>query len=271
MLHGLSAAFLYSALLISFVFEGGQEVPGGTGFFVGTESCGICFVTNRHVIVEAKKLGREKKLGEIKRIIIKGKSGGGELRYNDNFVFDAHEWNIAFPQNNDDDIAVLYGISGQQEGQPVFIEREMLATESYFEDEGNLGVYDYVAVPGFHPGYDSSTNRPLFRGGNISSDPRYGHSARIDGRPYKYYKNLVVYETFAYPGSSGSPVFALQKGIKPGEGISFPAYRPARLIGIQSMMRPVNLGERTGSHHSGLSYFFKSSVILEILDSIAKG
>ena len=267
MLHGLSAIFLYSALLISFVFEGGHEVPASaTGFFVGTGSRPPCFITNRHVIAEMEKLGKEKKLGKIKRIIIKGKSDSGEPRYNDNFVFDAHEWNLAFPKNNDDDIAVLYGIRGRQEGQPVSINRDMLATESYFEDEGNLGVYDYVAVPGFHPGYDTTTNRPIFRGGNISSDPRYGHSARIEGGPYKYYKNLVVYETFAYRGSSGSPVFALQKGIKPGEGVSFPAYRPARLIGIQSMMKKDEVGA-----HSGLSYFFKSSAILEILDSIPKG
>ena len=51
MLHGLSAAFLYSALLISSVFEGGAEVLGGTGFFVSTETSGLCFITNRHVIL----------------------------------------------------------------------------------------------------------------------------------------------------------------------------------------------------------------------------
>ena len=271
MLHGLSAAFLYSALSISFVFEGGQAALGGTGFFVNTESRGICFITNRHVMSGGERLGK------IQRIIIKGKSNSGKPpSYSDDFVFDANEWNVAYPQNNDDDIAVLYGIRGRQEGQPVVIDRDMLATESYFEDEDNLGVYDYVAVPGFHPGYDTTTNRPIFRGGNISSDPRYGHSLRIkddssvEGFKDRYYKNLVLYETFAYPGSSGSPVFALQKGIKTDESISFPAYRQARLIGIQSMMRPTNLGERTGSHHSGLSYFFKSSVILEILDSIPK-
>ena len=132
--------------------------------------------------------------------------------------------------------------------------------------KATLGVYDYVAVPGFHPGYDTTTNRPLFRGGNISSDPRYGHSASIDGRPSRYFKSLVVYETFAYPGSSGSPVFALQKGIRASGGISFPAYRPARLIGIQSMMKFASSGE--AGVHSGLSYFVKSSAILEILDSI---
>ena len=273
MLHGLSAAFLYSALSISFVFEGGQEVPGGgTGFFVRTGSRPPCFITNKHVITGVEKRGKEKKLGKIQRIIIKGKSSSGEPQYNGDFVFDAHKWNIVFPKNNDDDVAVLCGIRGRQEGRPVSIEREMLATESYFEDDGNLGVYDYVAVPGFHPGYDPTTNRPIFRGGNISSDPRYGHSARIDGGPYKYYKNLILYETFAYPGSSGSPVFALQKGIKTGGGMSSPAYRPAKLIGIQSMMKyanPVKEGEV--GVHSGLSYFFKSSAILEILDSIPKG
>ena len=220
--------------------------------------------------------GGEKR-GTIQRIIIKGKSSSGEPQYKDDFVLEAHEWNVAFPKNNDDDIAVLYGIRGRHEGRSVVINRDMLATESYFEDEGNLGVYDHVAVPGFHPGYDPTTNRPIFRGGNISSDPRYGHSLRIkdnssvEGFEDKYYKNLVLYETFAYPGSSGSPVFALQKGIKPGEGLSFPAYRPAKLIGIQSMMRYVNpVKEGEAGVHSGLSYFFKSSAILEILDSIPK-
>ena len=267
MLHGLSAAFLYSALLISSVFEGGAEVLGGTGFFVSTETSGLCFITNRHVILAMEKQGQEKGLGEIQHIIVRGKSGDGEPpSYSGDFVFNAHEWNVAYPNNNDDDIAVLYGFRGRQEGRPVFINRDMLVTESYFEDESNLGVYDYVAVPGFHPGYDTTTNRPLFRGGNISSDPRYGHSASIDGRPSRYFKSLVVYETFAYPGSSGSPVFALQKGIRASGGISFPAYRPARLIGIQSMMKFASSGE--AGVHSGLSYFVKSSAILEILDSI---
>ena len=47
---------------------------------------------------EVEKLGREKKLGKIQRIIIKGKSSSGEPQYNDNFVFDAHGWNMAFPK-----------------------------------------------------------------------------------------------------------------------------------------------------------------------------
>ena len=135
MLHGLSAIFLYSALSISFVFEGGSTEKMGTGFFIKNESNSF-FVTNRHVISCGEKLGK------IQRIIIEGKSGSGEPQYKDDFVFDAHEWNVEFPENNDDDIAVLYGVSGRQEGQPVLIDREMLVTESYFEDEGNLGVYD---------------------------------------------------------------------------------------------------------------------------------
>lgn len=269
MLHGLSAAFLYSALSISSAFDGGAEVPGGTGFLVRTETCGICLVTNKHVILAMEKHGQENGLGKIRRIVIRGKSNEGELpSYSEDFVFDAYEWKVAYPSNDDDDIAVLYQLSGRRKGQAVYINRDMFATESYFEDESNLGVYDYVAVPGFHPGYDTATNRPLFRGGNISSDPRYGHSAQIDGGPYRYYKNLVVYETFAYPGSSGSPVFALQKGIRPGDGISFPAYRPARLIGIQSMTRYASSVD--ARVHSGLSYFVKSSAILELLDSIPR-
>ena len=278
MLHGLSAIFLYSALLISFVFEGGQEVLGGTGFFVGTGSRPPCFITNRHVITEVEKLGKEKKLGKIQRIIIKGKSSSGEPQYNDNFVFDAHEWNVAYPKNNDDDVAVLCGIRGRQEGEPVFIEREMLATARDFESEDEIGVLDSVAFSGY-PAFmhDVIGMRPIFRTGTIASDPRYGTSVYIgrhlDGKYiYQQFDNAVAYEAFSFGGSSGSPVFALQKGIPVGKGLKHEAYRRPRLIGINVRHNtlPDDIRKHAGEH-SGLSYFFKSSVILEILDSMPKG
>ena len=60
----------------------------------------------------------------------------------------------------------------------------------------------------------------------------------------------------------GSPVFAVQKGPKPGVGLEFPGFRELKLVGI-------NAGHLKASDktHSGISYFYKSTAILEIIDA----
>jgi hypothetical protein len=71
----------------------------------------------------------------------------------------------------------------------------------------------------------------------------------------------VAYEAFSFGGSSGSPVFATQRGIKPGAGMRFDAYRESRLIGINAGHLAAAYGQ-----HSGISYFYKASAILELTD-----
>ena len=114
-----------------------------------------------------------------------------------------------------------------------------------------------MAFPGYPPWYDRLSSRPILRTGTISSDPRfdYSHSGSYDGE-------CIAYEAFSFGGSSGSPVFTLQKGPRPGEGISFPGFRDVMMIGI-------NAGHLKGDHdtHSGISYLYKSSAILDIIDA----
>lgn len=73
--------------------------------------------------------------------------------------------------------------------------------------------------------------------------------------------DCLAYEAFSYGGSSGSPVFAVQKGPRPGAGIAFPGFRELKMIGI-------NAGHlRTDEHHhSGISYLYKSYAVIELLD-----
>ena len=67
--------------------------------------------------------------------------------------------------------------------------------------------------------------------------------------------------TYSHPEYAGA-VFAIQRGFPTGKGINAPEgfYRKVMLVGI-------NAGHfsDTQDHHSGISYFYKSSAILETI------
>lgn len=134
----------------------------------------------------------------------------------------------------------------------------MLATENWISEK--MSVCDYIAYPGFPDWYDRQNNTPIFRMGTIASDPRMNYSSII-GAPIS---SQIAYEGFSSGGASGSPVFAVQRGFKTGSGISAPKdfYREVKVIGINAGHFSNQIG------HSGISYFYKSSVILNIIDNI---
>jgi hypothetical protein len=138
------------------------------------------------------------------------------------------------------------------------IPENMIATENDFQND--ISVCDFVAFPGYPEWYDDQGQRPIFRGGTIASDPRVNYSYK------KPMGNCVAYEAFSFNGSSGSPIFALQKGIRPGAGLSFPDFRPARFIGINAGHLPA-----PSASHSGISYFYKSSAILKAIKDAGQG
>ena len=135
-----------------------------------------------------------------------------------------------------------------------WISHDWLATRSDFESK--FSICDFVAFPGYPEWYDKVQQLPILRTGTISSDPRYDYSKS------QYLGECVAYEAFSYGGSSGSPVFAVQTGPKPGAGLSFPGFRELKLIGINTGHLPASDGT-----HSGISYLYKSSAILDIIEA----
>lgn len=134
----------------------------------------------------------------------------------------------------------------------------MLATENWLSEK--LTVCDTVAYPGFPEWYDRQNNTPVFRMGTIASDPRLNYSY-TPGAPVA---SRIAYEGFSTGGASGSPVFATQRGFQIGGGLSASDgfYREVTLIGI-------NAGHfKDQAGHSGISYLYKSSAILELINSM---
>ena len=262
MLHGLSNQFLYSAYKVESTFTRGMDKPiclRGTGFWTKNSNSKLVLVTNRHMV--DAEFGNPNLYGyELSKLSVSGKvndESTGLPTLDQCWTVD-HS-GLKFSGISENDIACLV--------EPVcistlpvpsiienWIQNDLFATKKDFDDQ--ITVCDLVAFPGYPMWYDQRQNRPIMRTGTISSDPRYDYSWSN-----KYEGECVAYEAFSYGGSSGSPVFAVQKGPKPGPGISFPGFRDVKMVGINAGHLPA-----TKDTHSGISYMYKSSAILEIID-----
>ena len=259
MLHGLNNQFLYVAFKIESSFtdkySGKCLKVEGTGFFVNVNEK-AAFVTNRHnldaVYKDIKYVGYE-----LSEVMIIGRISGENLL---NLTLNLENSDIIYHNNAANDVAIILNPKFlakniDQIKIDNFISEDLIAGSSYFQTD--LSVCDFLAFPGYPSWHDKIEQRPIFRSGTISSDPRKSYHFKSDPSDCG---DCVAYEAFSSGGSSGSPVFALQKGIKPGPGIQFEAYRDAKLIGI-------NGGHLNSADHghSGISYFFKSYLILEMM------
>jgi hypothetical protein len=259
--HGLNNTYLYSACKILSTFSNGKESVAliGTGFFINTGDS-LSLITNRHVVDIQYKDYPKKYIGY-------------ELV---SFIFDNHRVDpitklptdiiqvqvanfneFIFPTEPLNDIACLNHVIPVNGDVTIdhAIPINIVATEEQINTK--LSVCDFVAFPGFPDWYDRRNNSPILRTGAISSDPRFDYS-----NTNNFMGNCMAFEAFSFGGSSGSPVFAIQKGVKLGAGLSAPEdfYREVLLIGINAGHFPAE-----NKQHSGISYLFKSSEILKLI------
>lgn len=262
MYHGLTNQFLYSAYKIKVTFVddiGNQKVGIGTCFFVMNKKNVLCMVTNRHVLDISYKQADKSLLGfVIRKIDISGKQAYTGDNFPENDLFFSIIPDVKFSTDVNNDIGCITNIiplNGANIKIDYFIPYSFLAKPVDFQEK--LEVCDFLAFPGFPEWHDKRENRPILRTGTISSDPRFDYSFgdEICGA-------CVAYEAFSYSGSSGSPIFAVQKGPRPGPGINFPGFRDLMMVGI-------NAGhlKTSNNFHSGISYFYKSTAIIDIIDS----
>lgn len=261
MLHGLKNSFLYSAKKLNALCKKGNESINsqGTGFFIITADKQSFLITNRHVIDPGYSAPQYKGFVLEELTIESYKSidpSGQPLEFKKNSVKNA---NTYFDENQYNDIACLANLT-LHEGITINcpIEYNLLADKEWINTK--LTVCDSIAYSGFPEWFDHQKNIPIFRMGTIASDPRTDYCYR-NGDPIAA---RIAYEGFSSEGASGSPVFATQKGFPVGEGLEAPEdfYREMKLIGI-------NAGHyHSDKGHSGISYFYKSSVIKNIIDRI---
>lgn len=79
--------------------------------------------------------------------------------------------------------------------------------------------------------------------------------------------DVLLVSGLSFSGSSGSPVFVMNRGLYPGGDIQDSGWRPARLIGVMSGHFWEDTQTPAMFAHSGLSYLTRSTSIIEILQS----
>ncbi len=282
---GINNTFLYSACKISCTFSNGSNSINtrGTGFFINKGSIPY-LITNRHVVDFDYYKGHNTGY-QLSRLLVDNRHFDPATQLPTDIVtFELHDLDkIVFSQERKNDIACLYYLNNiellphkdgkAQKCEVAFhIPYDLLATENDFLTK--LNVCDFIGFSGYPNAHDVRNNNPIFRMGSIASDPRTNYSFCED-----FVGDIVAYDGLSSGGASGSPVFSLQKGFEIGGGLiktSENFYRRALCVGINAGhvkegQREVMLGGYcvpiTGLH-SGISYFYKSTEIIKIIDEI---
>lgn len=262
-MHGIKINFLYAAKRIISYWETDQGLmeSTGTGFFIQKDS-DLYLITNRHV-AELSYSHPEFTDTELKEFFCEGFENYSEDNMPSNLgklkIDNANKF--VFHPNFHNDIACLKNpiidISSPNAKSIISpIDFSVLATKEKLET--NLLVCDTIAYPGFPKWYDQKNNTPIFRMGTIASDPRLNYWKENNNIE----RDTIAYEGFSSSGSSGSPIFAIQKGFKFqfNEKIYDNLFREVMLVGINAGHFPSSEG------HSGISYFYKSQAIIETIE-----
>lgn len=259
MIHGLNNAFLYAAKKITVKISNGKEICElmGTGFFVSKDN-DLILVTNRHM-VDPEYYSPKFKGYKIQDFQIESFQANDVNGYPKDLT-SVHVINFdAFIYDANNDVACLFEAKLSEDLIVTSnVPFSFLANKEWIEKK--LTVCDTIAYPGFPLWFDRRNNTPIFRMGTIASDPRLDYAA--DSSEPKASK--IAYEGFSSGGASGSPVFAIQKGFPVGGAIQAPQdfYREVKVVGV-------NAGHFSTKDegHSGISFFYKSSVVIDLIDS----
>ena len=256
MFHGFNNEFLYTAIKIETTFdvEGKRITVLGTCFFVLRDGK-LSLITNRHLLDYSYKKKPGNPQGKIVQLSIKTKIKNAEGLPVGDLQLVLTGGNIIFHKNYFNDVAAVISLKATNVDGSEYRHIDQCVYYDFIADNDLINactVCDFVAFPGFPEWHDKAENRPILRTGAISSDPRFNYSYNdiVKG-------DCIAYEAFSFSGSSGSPVFALQRGYD-----IHSHYRPFKLIGINAGHLP---GEFPGTH-SGISYFYKSTIIIDLLN-----
>ncbi|MEJ8841499.1 trypsin-like peptidase domain-containing protein [Lacibacter sp. H375] len=248
MFHEPSIHFLYSSYKIQVEHTDGYKVKTGTAtaFLLEIGKNFPWIITNRHVVdLDYNQPTAQYKDFKLSKFQITGrKPDDSEYTYQ---LYEKAD--IYYHDDYENDVAIIKAHVDLVEGQSFHwhFGMEHLADEEIFKQ---IQPFDLICYSGFPDSHDKLANRPILRSGHIASDPKFHYSWNK-----KFQGQCVAYEGFSSPGASGSPVFAPPRGLR-----NIPNSRHGYLIGVNAGHIPENYG------HSGISYFYKSTVIKEIIE-----
>lgn len=192
---------LYTTIKLS-TMKGGSEYGSGTAFFyninLGNDRLSTLLVTNKHVVDGADQVvaichvaagNSPVPSGELLQLVINLEPGGV----------------IMHPDPDVDICAIPISATmgeAQQAGKPIFFMAMSAESIPAEKDWANFDAIEEVIMIGCPRGiYDEANNLPIFRRGTTAS----ALTKRYNG------KDQFLVDMACFPGSSGSPVFILNR------------------------------------------------------------
>ncbi len=243
--------YLAYKLEVEFVDSTGTRKSGtGTAFLLAAGERPI-LVTNRHVVdLDYNAIDSRYKDFRLAKLVLHGRSAD-DSRYSLDLDPSQAFLSHAAKENDVACLIDFHAVNLPNSNFKLYHHNtiEGLATAEEFMT--TIWPGDQVFFTGYPAVHDKLDQRPILRAEIIASDPKYNYytSGIYEG-------DRVAYEAMSTPSASGSPVYAPARGIG---GIHEYARRDI-IVGINAG----HIGAEFG-HHSGMSYFIKSTVIREIL------
>lgn len=263
---------LFAVVRLRTVSDGGEGF--GTGFFASGKISGntgrVFLITNKHVIRGAKSGSMRMHEGTD------NKPTGKTFEV----VLDSFESRFIHHPNPDVDLCAMgfapIKLRANELGITPFVKPlkpDVFPTQKMLED---LTAVEPVTMYGFPIGLsDEANNLPIIRRGTTASHP----SISFDGKPYG------VADIACFPGSSGSPVFYMDRGIMLkkrsddwirdmsfGEGYFFlgvlfagPSHTGSGAIAIEEIPTQSSISVRV-PQMIHLGYYVKAHAVRELLD-----
>lgn len=250
MFHEPPSQFLYSAYLVETEHrdEQGTVKVGRASAFLLEVGTGMSWVvTNRHVLdLDYRQASAKYKDFSLSNLQVTGRRADDST-----YTFRIHPAaRRCFHSDPENDVVLIESrvyLDGPDRWHWHY-GLDHLADATIFK---SMQPFDLVCYTGFPDQHDKLGNRPILRSGHIASDPQYNYSWDTSS-----HGQCVAYEGFSFPGSSGGPVFAPPRGMA-----KIPDSRHGYLVGVNACH--IHAG---AAGHSGISCFYKSTVILEIID-----
>lgn len=250
MYHKPPDNFLYSAYKILTKHSDGTTLLDGmaTCFVLEIGKGRPWIITNRHVIDKDYNQDTPK----YKNFSLIGMDVIGRLPDDTEYTMSIDPKTSHFySPNKNNDIAIILPriLAADRRSFHWHFQLDHLANHEMYK---SIFPFDTICFSGFPRTHDKLMGRPILRCGTIASDPNFNYSWDKTDRG-----NIVAYEGFSTDGASGSPIFAPSYGLR---NIPIPYSRPGYLIGVNAGHVFTEYG------HSGISYFYKSTVIIEIIE-----
>lgn len=254
------ASRVVTRIKVTFEREDGNPVLiSGTAFWMIDTFSRPALVTNRHnVDPEMKLKGRGFRLARLE-VMMRGVDRAPHFCEVDDAANSVVRLDGRF------DCAVIVEPSVHQPRLPVQtigFKSEHVADHAHFN---RLSIADsslFIGYPGSNGSawWDQSSELPIARGATLGSIPSEDFkNAQLSA------DDVGLVSGLSFSGSSGSPVFNVQKGISPGGDLEDPSHVPMKLIGIMSGHWQDDSELPSMLRHTGLSYYTRSTAIVATL------